>query len=504
MRVPFLTNRVGDMIIHALRAGGYLADDWSAEQIQSVDNDISEADMINRAVGLNYGSAGTGAGSLASTEDVYIFVDSDNTNPTTPYTNYLKVVKGQDTVPVVDPYRDMFALGASSGPDQPWVYCRIGPHPVLLNPGDIFKTELYLGTEHLGATPNHLLKLSGGDPVSSSSQIRSTYTLSIESGGKLSLSSRDAMYLSPSNLSSTYGLALYASATDNSFSVDFNDSVTEHSLILRSRLSGFQTRFCVGGQSGVQHYDPGNLLIGAGYPSNYTSPYCQPTFHMSSAHLLAPNEDRRCVLSTWHRGENTTVTDGTHLVNFHSQLDFGTLTTNKIRLFSVTGFNLANREVAFEVRSDRSCYTGGVWTTTGLDLAEIFQSTIPSTEIEAGTVMSVTSTGKVVASPIDADTNVVGVVSTKPGVTLGDRLSEEETSAEAVPIAMSGTVPVRCTTSGGAIEVGNLLVSAGGGRARKVSKEDPQGSIIGKALAALPQSGGDIVNGTIKMLVLNS
>lgn len=499
MRVPFLTNRVGDMVIHALRAGGYLADDLSANKIRSVDNDISEADMINLAVGLNYGSTGSSSGILSSKEDVYIFVDSDNTNPTTPYTNYLRVVKGQLTSPVTDPYRDLYAIGSESGPDSDTTICRIGPDAKLIGIGDDFPAELQLGVEYNGTSPKILLKIKGD--YSGGSEIISRGDLAIESSlSAVNIAAKGSVILRPSNVASVDGLSIKANSADKTVTFSNFDNFTEHSVLFNGYTTAAKIRVGIGGASGVQREDPGNLLIGAGYPGFYSQPYNQPTPHTSSLHIVAADQDKRCTLSTWHKGTSSTLTDGAHLVNFHSNINFKTA-SEKVRMLSVTGFYEANREVAFEVRADRSCY-GFFFTTTGMDLAESFPSALPAAEVIPGTVMSMGNNGKAIVSYTSGDTCVIGVVSTQPGMTLGDHMPEESVG-DTVEIAMSGTVPVRCNTSGGSIKVGDLLVSAGEGMARKAWEKDPPGSKIGKALEEL-ESSCEFTTGLIKMLVFHS
>jgi hypothetical protein len=107
MRLPFVTSGSMDVLIAALRSGGYLTDDASADAIRTAPAQISEADRDTLAGGLHYGSGGGGggAGQLSSADDIWVLLDSDNTNPTTPYTNWFTIAKGQTGVPVTDPTR---------------------------------------------------------------------------------------------------------------------------------------------------------------------------------------------------------------------------------------------------------------------------------------------------------------------------------------------------------------------------------------------------------------
>ena len=67
-----------------------------------------------------------------------------------------------------------------------------------------------------------------------------------------------------------------------------------------------------------------------------------------------------------------------------------------------------------------------------------------------------------------------------------------------VPLAVVGVVPVKASTEGGDIQPGDLLTtSAVPGHAMKANANAPQGTVIGKALAALTND-----TGVIQMLVI--
>ena len=70
-----------------------------------------------------------------------------------------------------------------------------------------------------------------------------------------------------------------------------------------------------------------------------------------------------------------------------------------------------------------------------------------------------------------------------------------------VLVGLCGRVDTNCTTAGGAIEPGDLLVSAPGGRAQKASATPAPGTILGKAIGSLEQPDEEIVVGTVKVLV---
>lgn len=109
----------------------------------------------------------------------------------------------------------------------------------------------------------------------------------------------------------------------------------------------------------------------------------------------------------------------------------------------------------------------------GADLAEYYYSNTP---LEAGDVVAIqpdqpAGIGK---STSKYQKNLLGVVSTKPGLTLGP------TAENAYPIALSGRIPVKVTDENGIIKVGDLLTSSS--RPGYAMRATSAGPIIGRVL----------------------
>jgi hypothetical protein len=85
---------------------------------------------------------------------------------------------------------------------------------------------------------------------------------------------------------------------------------------------------------------------------------------------------------------------------------------------------------------------------------------------------------------------VAGVVSTEPGLTLGERLQGDR-----APLALAGIVPVKACVEGGSIEPGDLLVAASvpGYVRRRDEAADAECGLVGKALTALVSGDGLIL-----------
>jgi hypothetical protein len=161
-----------------------------------------------------------------------------------------------------------------------------------------------------------------------------------------------------------------------------------------------------------------------------------------------------------------------------------------------------------DVRAD------GTFASPAADLAEMLPA---SQALEPGDVLVIGSDGKLARSTKPYEATVVGVYSTKPAFLGGTsdtndaapdkRLVDAKTGKQDmtqlgadgdIPLAVSGVVPVKVSDENGPILPGDLLVaSSTPGYAMRAGASAPQGTVIGKALAALEKG-----TGTIKMLTM--
>ncbi len=131
----------------------------------------------------------------------------------------------------------------------------------------------------------------------------------------------------------------------------------------------------------------------------------------------------------------------------------------------------------------------------GVDLAENFPIE-SGFVVDAGDIVSVSSTNSdsgikyIKKSSGEFDSNVIGIVSTKPGITLDD--GNTYTKAK---VALAGRVPVKISTLSEAIKAGDYITSSSEeGKAMKASRT---GQVIGKAL-----NDWDPLNPTDRIVVL--
>ena len=135
-----------------------------------------------------------------------------------------------------------------------------------------------------------------------------------------------------------------------------------------------------------------------------------------------------------------------------------------------------------------------VLTELGADLAENYYTTDDS--IKPGHVVSLDATLPAGAKKSSRayDANVLGIVSTAPGITLDDAIGLG--FGRPVPVALVGRVPVKVTVENGPIGVGDFLTSSSTpGVAMRATKA---GSIVGQALT---EYGGEGVGSVLAFVI---
>jgi hypothetical protein len=133
--------------------------------------------------------------------------------------------------------------------------------------------------------------------------------------------------------------------------------------------------------------------------------------------------------------------------------------------------------------------------TGGADLAEAFDVSRASSEIQPGMVVSIdpANPGKLVVSTEPNDRRVAGIVSGAGDVHPGMIMSQVGTDADGeYPIALAGRVYCLADASLGPIEPGDLLttssVAGHADKAKDLAKST--GTIIGKAMTGLSEGRG--------------
>jgi hypothetical protein len=133
----------------------------------------------------------------------------------------------------------------------------------------------------------------------------------------------------------------------------------------------------------------------------------------------------------------------------------------------------------------------------GADLAEVYYSKDDS--ITLGDVVAIDGSGpsQIVKTGREYDAKAIGVVSTKPGLVIGDN----DGTGKPVIVGLSGRVPVKVSTINGAIHAGDYLTSSFlPGIAMKATDA---GQVIGQALTDYNATSTDEI-GSVVLFIKNS
>jgi len=149
-----------------------------------------------------------------------------------------------------------------------------------------------------------------------------------------------------------------------------------------------------------------------------------------------------------------------------------------------------------EVRADGAYYSGtGGFHTGSADVAERINV---SEWVDPGNVVEIDPEHpgffRKASSPYS--TKVAGIISTSPGVILGNSFDEatDDWEDNRPVLAVTGRVPCKVSTENGPIQIGDLLVaSSTPGIAMKGDPEKAIGAVVGKAMEPLEDGEGTIV-----------
>jgi len=143
---------------------------------------------------------------------------------------------------------------------------------------------------------------------------------------------------------------------------------------------------------------------------------------------------------------------------------------------TITGGNIVNSNAngVGNIGSSTVYYNTVFAKATSAQYADLAEKYTADAEYTPGTVVSFGGSAEVTVTSTDADRRVAGVVSTNPSYTMNSGLQGEHV----VTVALTGRVPTQVI---GLVRKGDMMVSAGAGRAR--AEADPKvGTVIGKAL----------------------
>ncbi len=148
----------------------------------------------------------------------------------------------------------------------------------------------------------------------------------------------------------------------------------------------------------------------------------------------------------------------------------------------------------FRINGAGRGYFNGGTTTGGADYAEQIDIAGQAADYQPGDVLVISPNRdrQVERSSQAFSTAVIGVYSAEPGYLAGAPDTDDPLGG--LPVAMMGIVPCKVSAENGAIQRGDLLVTAAlPGHAMRAGTNPPQGTVLGKALQALPSGAGTIL-----------
>ncbi|MFB6272842.1 MAG: hypothetical protein ABEL51_08125 [Salinibacter sp.] len=234
------------------------------------------------------------------------------------------------------------------------------------------------------------------------------------------------------------------------------------------------------------------------HPDNFNNTWAMAAQSINSSSNAGDFKIQRKVSSTWQDADlrvdwdNGNVAIGSGTQNPSAKLVVGSDSgTNLIVAKDTSG---SSAQTVFRVeRSSGDVFADGSFNGGGADVAERIDVT---TSVEAGDVVEIdpNASGKFRKAQSAMSRRVAGVISTDPGVVLGNRsVTAQGNQRDTRPLlALAGRVPVKATAKYGAIEAGDTLVSAPIPGYAQVCASDCTGAVLGKALEPLNEGTGKI------------
>jgi len=519
MALPFLQEANVDGIIRVLRNTSTIMDDASAEAVRNLHNGLTDAEMNAIISGLNLG--GSGGRMISSNADTYIIMDSDaSPTPVADHTNFLRILRWQDTTAITnadvlmgsiywpsgtatDPSNKPADVEMSLGVDTA-IMTALGDtssRSAKLSFGAKYATVWYShgfvgGGETMGAFDESCLRVHGteGLCMSTGDYVKPTYfSLSIlgsKSGNDQNLPFGAGNY--------TLGGFVYTLAPGAGFYIgDFLDQASNtDALVFQKTSKGYQ---CL---------------------TNLEDDYEWMNFKSNSAdfkYLFSVNADEGSLDRDPVNHGNAPLTvfgraDGTNdptasIVGISTTQQYGEVfVVRSYDTNSLDRYDLIKAEqrdgglwnARFTVSNLGNVKADGSYTSPASDVAEWVTT---DEQYEYGTVLIVSGDGTFTQSSGAADPKIAGVVAKKPGMEFGRGMGNGEPEGKR-PMTVCGITPVKCTTAGGDITAGSLLVSSTAGMAQKAGESPETGTILGKALGTLEQAGEEPVTGEVSCLII--
>jgi hypothetical protein len=250
-----------------------------------------------------------------------------------------------------------------------------------------------------------------------------------------------------------------------------------------SLLTGIDATGIQNGSANVRTFNNSNVTVSAGGVANVAS-FFTGGLNLASGDAYYINN--ASVLNATTLGSGVTASSLTSVGTLTALTVSGAITVNSGN--NVTAIVNGGTNGVGNIGTNATRFNTVFAKATSAQYADVAERYLSDATYESGTVLHFGGEYEVSQCNIDTCTRIAGVVSTNPAYIMNDSLAGEHV----VDVALLGRVPCKVE---GLVQRGDMMVSAGNGRAR--AEANPKlGSVIGKALENFD---GDI--GVIEVVV---
>ena len=397
------TERIVRAILRSFVHAGIIPSYNDTAKIEAIPNNYNDAQIDAVLSTIAFGTVTSGTDVISGTGDVNVFVDSDDNDTALGFVRYFRVAQNQAAPPVTVAVNEMLTVGRDIfSMTSQGTTLTVGPRASL---GGVHSARVNIGTNgtapfgsmYAGAT------LVNGDPG-----------LMIKGFDALGLQAKEIRVYDPTGASVRGGWSDIA--TTSTF--NFGNFVTGDTLAVQAVSSAgpeyedyvFRTQRSVGS------YNKRVIFRSS------TDPYATCVIvggHETEAYSLPGTIGSATFAAIGHTLSNSANVAYVYDRNTTRTADTTVLTVKSATPAAFSNYNLIRCYVEavpiFRVTSQGVVNCIGSFTAGSGDVAELFPS---DRDYVPGTVMVVTA-GKCTASTSRAQSAVVGVVSSKPGVEIG-------------------------------------------------------------------------------------
>lgn len=403
MASPLATEKVLRGALLSFQRSGLIPASADIVKLEQIPNDATDADISAILDTITFSSAPTVATTIRSETDVDVFIDSDGDAPLlTP--NHFRVSTDQTDPPVTDPEHELATIYQGAlDPVTATAVLRVGPskniasgtHPGVINIGCTSTTDLgsLFGTSDAVAGAQTGLSVRGNpylDVRAANDIIVANLNGTVVAGGWDDLSSTPSFHI---------GDFVSGGSTVLESQIDGANTY----MVMRSNLGTTQVpRYYVSGETTSS--DRVIILLGG----KYGEAWSDPTSYGSPTVLMLGDTAANTSATAYIHDRKTSRTSGSNVLTIDSD------TPNAISYYLLRAY--VQSSPVFRVGSDGNVSISG--STYGTGAGDVAETVVTDAAYEPGTVLAIRG-GQYTQTTSTAQSNVAGVVSTKPGVEIG-------------------------------------------------------------------------------------